>query len=267
VTLRQAAPVAFRASRAFLVRAQDLGEADRRVVFFTEDAGVLAVAAKSARKSRKRFGGTLQKYLLLDISWTERGGGMPHLASASLVESFWNIVEDWDRVRHADYLLELASGMFPQAGSKPRVFAYLLGLLSALSTGEMPESAARKAEAAFLSLGGWGPALAACRKCGREAGEGTARTGAERVSFRFLASEGGLRCTQCPAPGGAGTLLSPGAIRTWRAIQSAAPAALGRLRISDSILKELQSVIPKYVTWCLGKQLRSIAPAETPRNP
>ncbi len=267
MTLRHAAPLAFRASRAFLVRAQDMGEADRRLVFFTEDAGVLAVAAKSARKSRKRFGGTLQKFRLLDISWTERGGAMPLLASASLVESFWNILGEWERVRHADYILELASGMFPQSGSKPRVFACLLALLSALSSGEPPESAARKAEAAFLSLGGWGPALAACRKCGREAGEGAPRRVDERVSFRFLASEGGLRCARCGAPDGAGTILSPGAIRTWRAIQSASPAALGRLRIPDSILKELHNVIPKYVTWCLGMQFRSIALPESPRNP
>ncbi len=267
MTLRRAAPLVFRESRAFLVRAQDMGEADRRLVFFTEACGVLTAAAKAARRSRKRFGGTLQKYLLLDISWTERGGGMPILSSASLVESFWSILEDWEKVRHADYLLELASGMFPQAGSKPRVFAYLRGLLSALSSGEAPESAARKAEAAFLSLGGWGPALAACRKCGREVGEGGAAAAAERVSFRFLAPEGGLRCARCSAQGGAGTPLSPGAIRTWRAIQSASPAALGRLRIPDSILKELRDIIPKYVTWCLGRQLRSIAPREFPAKP
>ncbi len=267
MTVRQAAPLAFRASRAFLVRAQDLGEADRRLVFFTEDAGVLAVAAKSARKSRKRFGGTLQKYLLLDISWTERGGAMPHLASASLRESFWSIVEDWERVRHADYILELASGLFPQAGGKPRAFAYLLELLSALSSGEAPESAARKAEAAFLALGGWGPALSACRKCGREAGEAAGATGAERVPFRFVAPEGGLRCARCPAPAEGGTPLSAGAIRTWRAIQSAPPTALRRLRISDSILKELHNVIPNYVTWCLGRQLRSIAPAVPGHKP
>ncbi len=267
MTLRQAAPAVFRASRAFLVRAQDMGEADRRLVFFTESAGVVNVAAKSARRSRKRFGGTLQKYLLLDIAWTERGSAMPLLTSSSLLESFWNIVEEWEAVRHADYLLELASGVFPQPGPKPAAFACLLRLLSALSSGEAPESAARKAEAAFLSLGGWGPALAACRACGREAGEAPAGAGAGIAPFRFIAAEGGLRCGKCPAPGAAGIPLSAGAIRTWRAIQSASPAALGRLRIHDSILVELRLVIPKYVEWCLGRQFRSIAADGPSRRP
>ncbi len=262
----QAAPVAFRTSRAFLVRAQDMGEADRRLVFFTEGFGVVTAAAKSARRSRKRFGGTLQKYLLLEISWTERGSRMPLLGSASLLESFWDIVGEWEKVRHADYILELVSGTFPQPGPKPRVFAHLHGLLSALSSGDPPEATARKAEAVFLSLGGWGPALGACRKCGREVEEGGDNRG-ERVTFRFAAAEGGLRCGRCADPGGEGTPLSRGAIRTWRAVQSASPAALARLRISESILKELQLVMPNYVTWCLGRQFRSIAPGGSSRNP
>ncbi len=267
MTFSQTAPRAYRESRAFLVRAQDLGEADRRLVFFTETSGVVTVAAKSARKSRKRFGGTLQKYLLLDIAWTERGGGMSILTSASLVESFWDIVEDWEKVRHADYIIELASGLFPQPGPKPKAFAHLLHRLKALSAGEAPEAVARKAEAAFLSMGGWGPSLAACRKCGREAGAEQARKGAERVSFRFVASEGGLHCGKCPVPGGAGVLLSPGAIRTWRAVQSVSPASLGRLRIPESILEELRLIIPKYIEWCLGKQFRSITPGLPLRKP
>lgn len=259
-----ATPRVYGASRAFLVRARDMGEADLRLVFFTESSGPLAAAAKSARSSRKRFGGSLQKYLLLDIAWTERGGAMPILTSATLVRSFWDIVEGWDKVRHADYVLELASGLFPQPGPKPKAFSLLVRLFSALSSGEKPESVARKAEGAFLSLGGWGPALAACRKCGREAGAEPAGRGADRPSFRFFASEGGLRCGKCATPGGGGTFLSAGAIRTWRAIQSASPAALGRLRIQEPILNELQGIIPKYLEWCLGRQFKSVAP-DVPR--
>ncbi len=263
----QPAAVAFRASRAFLVRAQDIGEADRRLVFFTEGYGVVTAAAKSARRSRKRFGGTLQKYLLLDVSWTERGSRMPLLTSASLLESFWDIVGEWEKVRHADYVLELAAGIFPQPGPKPKAFAFLLALLSALLSGEPPEATARKAEAVFLSLGGWGPALGACRKCGRGIEAIGAGNRAERVAFRFLAADGGVRCGTCGGSGGAGTPLSPGAIRTWRAVQSASPAALGRLRIPESILKELQIVMPNYVAWCLGRQFRSIASDGSSRKP
>jgi len=245
----------FRSSRAFLVRAADLGETDRRLTFFTEAAGVVTVVAKAAHRSRRRFGGTLQKYFLLDMAWTEEGGRMPILTSASILESFWDIVSSWERVRYADYLLELGSAVFPQSGSKTKAFAFLLAGIRSLSAGESPPSVGRKAEAAFLASGGWGPDLSACRKCGR----------AESRSFRFVVSEGRLHCEACAGKGG--TLLSLGAVRTWRALQASSPSAVGRVRIPESILMELQSVIPKYLEWYLGKPLRSLGDDPAVKNP
>ena len=112
-----------------------MGEADRRLTFFTETFGVVGVVAKAAHRSRKRFGGALQKYFLLDVAWSEEPGRMPILASAAILESFWDIVADWEKVRYADYLLELVSSLFPQPGPKARTFAVLLAGVRALAAG------------------------------------------------------------------------------------------------------------------------------------
>jgi len=237
----------FHSSPAFLARAIDLGEADRRLTFFTRDAGVVVTVGKSAWRSRKRFGGALQRYVLLDIAWTQRTGRMSVLSSAAVNRSFWGIVEDWARVRHADHLLEIASELFPQAGPKPRAFEVLLRGIGSIADGEPPAEAARRAEAEFLAIGGWGPDLSGCRKCGEKEGR----------SYRFVASEGGVLCETCP-PGG-GYPLSLGAVRTWSALQKGKSAARGRLRIPVVIAEELRTVIPGYVEYCLGKQLRSLA--------
>ena len=236
----------FHASPAFLVRAVDLGEADRRITFFTRDAGVIVTVGKSAWRSRKRFGGSLQRYVLLDISWTERPGRMAILSSASLSESFWALVEDWDRVRYADYFLEMAAELFPQAGPKPRAFEILRNGIRSLSLGDPPGETARKTEAEFLALGGWGPHLTGCRKCGRTDGR----------RYRFLPSEGGVLCEACPPPGGTG--LSLGAVKTWRALQGGEGARKGRLRVPVGIVEELRMVMCGYVEYCLGKPIRSL---------
>ncbi len=241
-----AVPRAFRASRAFLVRAADIGESDRRLTFFTESEGLLTVVAKSAWKSRKRFGGALQRYLLLEISWTERPGRMPVLTSARILASFWEIVESWERVRHADYALELCAALFPQPGAKPRAFESLEAVLRGLARGEPPPSSARKAEAAFLAIGGWGPNLSGCRTCGA----------ADARKYRFVASEGRIYCLSCLPKGG--FPLSLGAVKTWRALQAAPPARLGTLRLAAEITLELQNVIPGYLEWNLGRTFRSL---------
>ena len=236
----------FHASPAFLVRAVDMGEADRRLTFFTRSAGVVSAIGKSAWRSRKRFGGLLQRYVLLDIVWTEIPGKIPVLSTAAVSGSFWSIVEAWDRVRHADYFLELAAEMFPQAGPKPKAFAILLEGFRSLSAGEVPGKVARRVEAGFLGIGGWGPDLTGCRKCGR----------ADSRWFRFLPAEGGGVCEAC-APG-EGMKLSLGAVKTWRALQAGGDAALVRLRVPDGIEEELRMVMPAYVEYCLGKPLRSL---------
>ncbi len=245
----------FRTSRAFLVRAADLGETDRRLTFFTESDGLLIAVAKAARRSRKRFGGGLQKYFLLDLVWTEEPKKMPVLTSVSILASFWEIVASWERVRYADYLLELVSSLFPQSGSKTRAFAFLVAGMRSLSRGESPVSVGRKAEVAFLALGGWGPDLSACRGCGK----------AESRFFRFVLSEGRIYCGACG--GGAGGQLSLGAVRTWRALQGSSPATVGRIRIPESILIELQGIIPKYLEWNFGGAFRSLGRDPTVENP
>lgn len=242
-----AAPArSLQSSPALLVRAVDMGEADRRVTFFTREAGVVVTVGKSAWRSRKRFGGTLQRYILLDISWSESPGRMSVLSSAALSESFWPVVGEWERVRHADYFLEMAAELFPQAGPKPRAFEILLHGIRALARGESPTATARKVEAEFLALGGWGPHLAGCRRCGH----------AERGRYRFLPSEGGILCEGCPPSGG--TPISLGAVKTWRVLQAGRGGSPGRLRLPYGIDEELRNVMREYVEYCIGKPVRSL---------
>jgi DNA repair protein RecO (recombination protein O) len=249
--VRPAGPRKFRSSRALLVRSVDVGESDRRVSFFTEGYGLLIMVGKAARRSARRFGGTLQKYLLLEVGWTEVTGRMPVLGSSVLIESFWSIVEDWERVRHADYLLELTAALFPQAGSKRTVFGVLLSGLRALAAGDPPSMVARKAEVSYLSIGGWGPDLSACKRCGRSV-ETFLKTG--RWTLGFLPSEGGLLCGACR--GTAGVPLSPGAVKTWQILQASSPSVRERIRISETILVELQSVIRQYLEFNMGFAVR-----------
>jgi len=58
----------FHSSPAFLARAIDLGEADRRLTFFTRDAGLLVTVGNPRGVAGSGFGGTLQRYVLLDIA-------------------------------------------------------------------------------------------------------------------------------------------------------------------------------------------------------
>lgn len=242
----------FKGSRALLIRSSERGESDRRLTFFTETEGLVHTVAKAALRSRKRFGGSLQKYFLLQVDWSEIPGRPAILNSASLIASYWEIVADWEKVRHADYLLELAASIFPQPGPKPKAFRILHSGMLALSRGEFPSAVSRKAEAAFLHLGGWGPDLGMCCRCGVPMEQLDKK---EEKRIRFLLAEGRFACAGCA---GSGLHLTLGAARTWKALQASSPPLLRRLRIPANILEELRDVIPGYIELHLGKSFQSL---------
>jgi DNA repair protein RecO (recombination protein O) len=231
-----------------------MGESDRRLTFFSEAEGTVSLLAKAAKKSRKRFGGVLQRYLFLEISWSCIADRMPVLDQASLVASFWEIVEDWEKVRHADHLLELAVNLFPQTGAKPRAFEALFSGMRAIALGDDPASVVLRTEASMLAIAGWGPNLEGCRICGSSQAPG----------FRFVISEGAVSCPSCS--GAHGRILSLGAVKTWRALQSSSPSVLGRIRLSKQITLELQDVIGDYIQYCIGKPLRSLREGQIPES-
>jgi DNA repair protein RecO len=57
---------------ALILRTYTLGESDRLVVFLTSDRGKKRGVAKNARKSRRRFGGTLEPMTCGRVTYRER---------------------------------------------------------------------------------------------------------------------------------------------------------------------------------------------------
>src|SRR5262245_1721208 len=59
-------------SDALILRTYTLGEADRIVVFLTDDRGKKRGVAKNARQSRRRFGGALEPMTCGRVTYRER---------------------------------------------------------------------------------------------------------------------------------------------------------------------------------------------------
>src|SRR5262245_65015509 len=59
---------------ALVLRTYRYGEADRIVVFLTDDRGKKRGVAKNATKSRRRFGGALEPFTRGRVAYVEREG-------------------------------------------------------------------------------------------------------------------------------------------------------------------------------------------------
>lgn len=118
--------------RAIVLRTHRYGEADLIVHVLTEKGQKLSLIARSAIKSKKRFGGgMLEPTHCLKISFKrakESGEArLDHLQEASLDESFPALRTDFSRLELGIYFLRLISGIVKEGDLEQPALFNILG--------------------------------------------------------------------------------------------------------------------------------------------
>jgi len=110
------------ATQALCLRKSDFGESDLVVHLLTPRTGRITAIAKGARRSTRRFPGTLDFFnvLRVEIATVRRAGPMARLEHARLVHAFAGLRTDPARFALASYLLELL-GRLARFPAKPLI--------------------------------------------------------------------------------------------------------------------------------------------------
>ena len=237
---------------AILLRAVDFGESDRIAHLLTPEVGRLTVIAKGARRSVRRFPGTLDVFNHLRITARTRPrGGMAFLEQATLISPFLALRDRPARYALGCYLLELLDRMAPENGGRPdavRLFDFAVSALRALETAEPDRRLRWLVELRALDALGLRPELRHCVRCGRPPGE---RAG-------FLVADGGVVCAQHAAERQAGVV--PVHLGTLRALEQALEldwSRLGRLTLGREALAEAEALLFRFQRFHVGIELRS----------
>jgi DNA repair protein RecO (recombination protein O) len=241
------------ATEALVLRAVDLGESDRVVHLLTPETGRIAAIAKGARRSVKRFPGTLDFFNQLNVS-IERKRGVAQLARlehAKLIRAFHGIRESPPRFALGCYLLELLDRLAPEGGRRgdlAALYRFALGALDAIDT--LPPSPRLRVllELRLLAAVGLRPELASCVRCGNAIT--TARA-------QFWIAEGGALCERCALPHEQGIPVHLGTLRALEQSLAFPLANTGRIALSENALREAQTVIERFLRFHLGVELRS----------
>lgn len=146
---------------ALVLRTYRYGEADRIVVFLTEDRGKKRGVAKNATKSRRRFGAALEPMTRGRVTYVEREhrelvrldriepretplGGVIGRPAGDAVQA----------LGHAGYFAELLDEWAQEADADDRLYRLGASMLDALATGAPVEPLARYFEYWLLRLQG-----------------------------------------------------------------------------------------------------------------
>ncbi len=237
---------------ALVLRTVEFGEADRIVHLLTPTRGRVTAMAKHARRSVRRFPGSLDLFNELRVKLhPRRRGGMPLLDRARLVRPFLALRQDAARYGLACYGIELLSRLAPEEGAGPEmqgVFDFALELLDALERVQPDERMRVLVELRALDALGMRPELRFCVRCGREA---------EGPKLRFHVADGGVVCPRCA---GAEELPLQASLGTLRALEQGLRfplAELPRLALGGPSLREAHQIVGRFQRYHVGIELRS----------
>jgi DNA repair protein RecO (recombination protein O) len=176
--------------QALLLRAVDYAEADRIVTLLTDRFGKLSLIARSARRSKKRFGAALQPLCLLDVELSGADVELGSLREARVARGFPGILGDLGRMGAGFAALELVRELTAERQADGEVFEVAVLLLAALDAERVPASRLLLCfEVRLLALLGFAPQLGECGLCGRRPAPGRAAL--------FDPRHGHLVCRQC----------------------------------------------------------------------
>ena len=119
-----------RVSESYVLRTYPFRESDLIVSFFTRDQGKLRGMARRARKPKNSFGSGLERLSLVNLSYSQKETReLVNLNSCDLLQSQFNLVEDFDTSVALDYLAEVSDHLLPPHEPNERFFRLLAAVL------------------------------------------------------------------------------------------------------------------------------------------
>ncbi len=236
-------------TRGLVLRTFDQGESDRVVHLYTETQGRVSAIAKGARRSKRRFPGTLEILSLVDVRLVDPPRAqLMRLESAKLVSAFEGITEDLARYAIACQFLELLDRLTAEREAHPDLFHFAVGLLEVLRGSEADRLLAVLVLAKTLARMGYRPQLVRCAVCGNALPADAARVA-------FLPSHGGAVCRGCAGPEAAGT-----STRLLRALEAGLRRPLrerAELELDAREVEHAELLIERFFRFQIGTELRS----------
>jgi DNA repair protein RecO (recombination protein O) len=246
-------------SEAIILQTYPLGEADRLVSFFTRSMGRVRGVASGARKTKSKFGSTLEKLSYIKIWFYEKENReLVRVNQCDLIESFMDTFSDYASGVALAVLSEVTETVLPDHEAADSNFRLLLLTARAIKTRKKYELPLAYFALWTVKLGGWLPSLDACSRCGRLL---TADTGKALPAY-FAPSASAIVCEKCRRPGM--RALSTEAMAAARRILTEKLEAITEETVPSRIARDLTDVMLDLIEHQIDRKLTSRELLESP---
>ena len=235
-------------TEAVVIGRRALGESDRLVEFYTREFGKLRGVAKSARRTRSRFGSALEPFTLGEMVFFDTGRSeLVRVDHFDILHPFVGVREDLDRLGQGAWVVECLARLSPDRDPQPPLFRLLVRGLEALETSPRPAWIAACFAVRAVDLFGHRPRIDRCAVCGRP------------YPFPHAVLDvtaGGLVCARCGA-GPEALALSGAVVGTLKRLRGLRWEEAVRLALAPALAEEVGTVVDGLIARLAGHPPRS----------
>ena len=236
-----------------MLRRIDYGDYDLIITLMTREHGKISIIAKNAKKSVKRFSGILELFSVLQVVGKKGRGKLPFLQEATLSLPFYSIRENIKKTAYASYFAEIINTWVEDKSPQKQLYDLLQHVLDALDRDVMPEEELSILfQMRFLMQAGLSPNLTGCCLCQTLIDD--------QPDQRTIVNleKGGILCQKCSSHVMTGKQLSKGTLKQLLWLGKGTLKQAGRIRFSPHATREGLSFLESFVSFQLGKELKSL---------
>lgn len=238
-------------TESIVLRSYSLAEADKIVVLFTHDHGMVRGVAKGAKRLKSKFGSGLEPFSLVRATYFQKEAAeLVSIQHIELIRSYFVAASDPAFLEKFSYLSELTTILSPPHDPNQTLFRMVR---SCLETANADTSSLAAIGTYFqlwlLRLTGFLPDWSNCARCGLDFDD---------TEPAALTSELHLHCNRCRRAGSSQNIdfTSRSILAAAHRLSPSAFAADYRDKLSE--LAELSSILKRITSSSIGREVVEI---------
>ncbi len=260
-------------TEGIVLRTQKYAEADLIVTYLTLNKGIIKAFAKSPRKTKSRFGSSLEPLTYSKITLMGKEQSMPKIIQSDILKPFYCLRENFQDYIHISKLIEILIALTLEGAAYKKLFLFLLNVMNLSEMLNPPSPPLLKGgERGFLNKGekagfseqkkafyitsqihllkilGYEPRLKGCGKCGTKC-------------FYFYPHLGTALCRKCAVTqskrNASPIKITSKLIKFYSHCTGWSLHASTRLRPPHEIISALSALLDEHINHLLNKRLMS----------
>jgi len=236
-------------TEGIVLKSMEYEEADKIVTIFTKDYGKITAIAKGVRKTKSKFGSSLE-ILTHSVFLLYKGRNIDIVSQTEILESFFSTSKEVFKFAFAVNCVEVVNKLTEEREINIGLFNLLKKVLHYLRVSNDPKLLTLSFKWQTMSILGYRPSLDYCCKCNKRI--------EDLKDMHFNIKEGGLLCNNCLVKDREGCVkVSIYFNKLVRKILITPLSTISNATIPDERMNELEKITDLYIAYHSEKTFKT----------